>query len=427
MQKTQRFAELEGLRGIAAIMVAFYHYLIAFFAFAFFGAGTVLASVPNKHIETIIHGNPLMVFVSGTFAVAIFFVLSGFVLSIGYFQTGKDTIIKKLAAKRYLRLMLPALASVFFAFFLMSFGLSNAGQASLVTHSGWLASQWAFVPSVFDALRNATWGIFVTGGSGYNNVLWTMMTEFSGSFMVFGSLLLFGRSRYRWVLYASLVVIAFSINIWLMGFVLGMLLADLYASGVITQKVRQLRWMLPFVAVALFLGGYPYTNAEGTIYQFMTLGSYNMLPIYTLAGATIIVAVTISTVQIAKLLAHRYISILGKYTFSLYLVHIPILFSLTTYLFIHLHHYLGYVSSVAASMALSVPFVVAATILFERFVDGPAIRFSARVATIYLGNEPLQLHPRLASIRLVRMIAKKLNTLKPRIIFTEITDQEVID
>lgn len=96
MQK-KRFNELEGLRGVAAVVVALYHFLLAFYAIAFFGPAA--GSVQNMRFEDNLYGNPIMVFLSGTFAVGIFFVLSGFVLSIAFFQTKKSEVVKKLATK----------------------------------------------------------------------------------------------------------------------------------------------------------------------------------------------------------------------------------------------------------------------------------------------------------------------------------------
>src|SRR4051812_4008381 len=110
MKKGQgRFAELEGLRGVAAIMVVLYHFLLAFYSLAFLGIGNGYEVAQHMRLEDNLYGNPIMAFLSGSFAVAIFFVLSGFVLSIGFFATKKHEILQKLAAKRYLRLMLPAL------------------------------------------------------------------------------------------------------------------------------------------------------------------------------------------------------------------------------------------------------------------------------------------------------------------------------
>lgn len=398
-------------------MVALYHNLLAFYAVAFLGTGAVMASIANTHFEKQAYGNPLMVFLSGTFAVAIFFVLSGFVLSIGYFQTGNESIIRKLATKRYLRLMLPALASVLICYALIKFGLNNASAAAAFTHSGWLGPRWGFEPHLLGAIVDAAWGIFIKSGSIYNNVLWTMSFEFVGSFIVFGSLLLFGKSQRRWILYVCLIFLTW--NTWFLAFVAGMILADMTAGGFIQSKARKLWQIVPLIVLGLFLGGYPLMGATGTIYDHITpnalIGRVNFISIYTTIGATILVTLTVACAQITRLLKSKYMSELGAYTFSLYLVHIPILFSFTTFAFLHLHNHFGYNTSVLLSLAASIPIVAGATYLFRRFVDTPAIKFSGYIASMYLENKelPIKLQKliRLARRR-VQRFARKLR-LRP--------------
>jgi len=140
----------------------------------------------HTRFESLVHGTPLALLYAGTFAVAIFFVLSGFVLSIGFFQTGDVKIVKKLALSRYLRLMIPALVSVILAFLLMSIGFSRIPEAAgqITGSASWLSS-WSFDTNLFAAIKNGAVDIFVHAGSAFNNVLWTMFTEFIGSFMVF--------------------------------------------------------------------------------------------------------------------------------------------------------------------------------------------------------------------------------------------------
>src|SRR5690348_7984125 len=118
--------------------------------------------------------------------------------------------------------MLPALASVLVCYLCMKLGLSHI-SAYTQTHSGWLAANWNFVPHLTNAIKTAVWSIFiittnpVPGGIPYNNVLWTMLVEFPGSFLVFGTLMLFGKSNRRWILYAILAII--TVNSWFLGFV----------------------------------------------------------------------------------------------------------------------------------------------------------------------------------------------------------------
>ena len=83
---TQRFMALEGLRALAAIVVVLFHALYMFYPMAIEG----VAPVQHQRFEDNLFGNPLFGFISGGLAVSIFFALSGFVLSIGYFKKGRE-------------------------------------------------------------------------------------------------------------------------------------------------------------------------------------------------------------------------------------------------------------------------------------------------------------------------------------------------
>lgn len=385
--KHGRFLELEGLRGVAAICVVGYHFVLAFYAFAVWGPG--VGDIRHSGLESIVFGNPAMVFLSGTFSVAIFFVLSGFVLSIGFFQTGgKLEIIKKLAAKRYLRLMIPALASVLIAYILLKSDLSHVNEAVVLSHSPWLTTIWTVTPHLIDALYNGLIGAFVLPNNPYNAVLWTMSLEFLGSLLVFGFLALLGNTRYRPLLYAGLIIISF--NTWFMPFFAGMILADLYASGRLRQAKRNLLYAIPILLVGLFLGGFPIGELGGTVYQGFAISSLKLswLTVYLSLGAILVVGVVLTTTQVANIFKLKWIAVLGKYTFSLYLVHTLILFTLTTGLFVTFHQSwgLGYNRSFVLSTLISIPVLVGATYLFERYVDAKSIKFSSWAAGLMLSE-----------------------------------------
>ncbi|WP_019915138.1 acyltransferase family protein [Paenibacillus sp. HW567] len=71
---------LNGLRGVAALVVVFSHYTLSFFP----ALHTGNTSDVYNSFELFVSGSPLNVFYNGSFAVFIFFILSGFVLSYKY-------------------------------------------------------------------------------------------------------------------------------------------------------------------------------------------------------------------------------------------------------------------------------------------------------------------------------------------------------
>lgn len=425
MQK-HRFEELEGLRGVAAIIVVIYHFILAFYAVLFFGIGA--QRLQHMRFEDNLYGNPLMVFVSGPFAVAIFFVLSGFVLSIAFFQTGKLSIVKKLAAKRYLRLMLPALASILIACFILMAGVSFLKEnVAAISGSGWLERSWSVVPNVFEAAQSGMFDIFMKEGNSYNNVLWTMVFEFAGSFLVFGFLALFGKLKYRWVVYGFLGFATF--NTWFFAFIIGMLMADLYANGYLKPKRHSWFLIAPVLILSLVFGGYPAESVKGTIYQYMTIGGLGIdwTVVYLTFGAIGLVGVILLTEQIAAVFRRRAISKLGKYTFALYLIHLPVIytFGMAIFLIFYKAAGLGFNVSVLLTLIASAPIIAGAAILFEKYVDAPSIKFSTYISNILLGYEsPENLKKRWRRVyrRLIRPFRPARGIKNPELVVEEVIE-----
>ena len=349
-------------------------------------------NVQHMRFEDNIYGTPLALLFAGAFAVAIFFVLSGFVLTIGFFQTQSESVIKKLAAKRYLRLMLPALAITMMCFVLIKLGFPQyIAEVTKITGSSWLGTGWSFDATFLHAFHSGTMGIFVDGGSAYDNVLWTMKTEFIGSFAVFAFVLLFGKSKHRWVSYLAVIIVTF--NTWFLPFIIGVALADLYASGRL-ESFKKKRWTVGALVGVVLFGAYPIADTSMTMYSFVSNQLFanvtiDYLVLYLTIGATLLIFAVLSNKRLTSWLERPKVSILGKYTFSLYLVHLPVLYTTGMLTFLALHTYLGYNAAVLATLLVNVPVVVLATVFFERYVDAPAIKFSSTVARAFESGESI--------------------------------------
>lgn len=420
-KKAGRFLELEGMRGIAAVAVVVFHIVALFYGQMVYGPG-VMAPVQHMRFEDNFYANPIAALWSGTFAVAIFFVLSGFVLSIGYLQSRKREHIERLAIKRYLRLVLPVLASIFGCYLLIKFNLDSMQTAAGIIHSDTLAKAWELEPSLLTVLKDGLVGVFVGGVTSYNVVLWTMTVEFLGSFMVFAALLLFAHSKYRWMVYGALLVASF--GTWFMAFFIGMMLADLYSHGVIRQAKRNLLQVLLVAIVALYLGGYPYgDDLGGTLYaplQALPLGEVDYRMLSLTLGATLLVWIVLQASQLTALFQRKYISILGKYTFSLYLVHLPILWTVTLGMFVFLYGMVGYNAAVIVSVVASVPVIWLATVLFEKYIDSKSVVMASYWADVYAGRRRFNgftlLRRRLVSVQAAVLAARQRIMGQPEIV-----------
>lgn len=373
-----RFMELEGLRGVAAVAVVLFHLALMLY--------------PSV-AQTNMNGSPLFVFLYGTFSVMIFFVLSGFVLSIGFFQTKDTSIVKRLASKRYLRLMLPALASVLLAYILMRFGLDAQKSVAIgMTNSGWLENAWVLIPDFWSAIYDGLVAAFMRpGGTPYNGVLWTMYYEFLGSFVIFVILLVFGQSPYRWLVYLLTMLLVF--NTWFMPIILGMILADCYNKGYLDVLFKRTIVTLPVVIAGLFLGGYPLAS-KNTVYESFTIPAFTPdqnLAFYLTIGALLVVVAVLYSPVLSAIFRFPAISILGKYTYSLYLTHLPVIYTLGTALFVTLTYSFSYREAAILTVVALVPAFVLASLLFYKLVDKPSIVLSGYFSKLVLGTEKLNI------------------------------------
>jgi peptidoglycan/LPS O-acetylase OafA/YrhL len=313
-QGQQRLNHLDGLRGVAALAVVAFHFTAAL------APSFVPAYQLNAHWVAY---TPLAVFWNGPFAVSVFFVLSGFVVANAALKRGDPLWIDVVI--RYLRIAVPATFSVIFAWALLSAYPLAATELAARTGSPWLAFTYqGNIPSLPHALFNGTIGIFVIGGSLFNNVLWTMRPELIGSLVCF-VVCLFPAARWR-----ILISIAFGIAILLTrrfeyeGFVFGILLREAVGAG------WRMRWPLAAMVVGLVVGsqsGDAWASLSTERWPAMFRIDEKGGIIYPIA-ALLVVYATIGSHALYVLLSSRVARFLGAVSFPIYLIHVPIIYTI---------------------------------------------------------------------------------------------------
>jgi peptidoglycan/LPS O-acetylase OafA/YrhL len=198
---SDKYLYLEGLRGLACLVVVYHHYCCAFWPF-FVGTGADNVAKGNLDVAK----GPLRLWFSGRFAVCIFFVLSGFVLSAKFVKTGSVSALVSTAVRRFLRLFFPVIISsfIFYCMFLVG-AFRRDDRAAALSGSGWLLILPNRIP-LDDFLREVLLLVWIRPSFTINNVLWTMAYELSGSFAVF-LLALLARYVYRGQLLVWLTII----------------------------------------------------------------------------------------------------------------------------------------------------------------------------------------------------------------------------
>ena len=372
---------LTGLRGMAAVGVVMYHVFFIFLPAAIVENNAVHHLSGN--IENVLVSLPQF-FYNGNFAVCIFFVLSGFVLSFRFWQQRDSGLLSMAACKRYIRLTGPVIASVLLAYILLRSGyIYNHEIAKAASSVPLVNEMYSFAPGLVDALKEAFWGVYFSYNQveSYNPVLWTMEIELKGSFLSLAFLALFGKVRYRGVIYV--IFAAVCLKTYYLAFVLGLLLSDLVYSTegrLYWQCLHRYKWFNRIVSfLALYLGSYTLEGHhiffEMIFFKFFNRMHFDSVAFYHIVGSALLVYAVLQLQGLQKFFSWAIWEVLGKYSFAIYLVHIPILCSVGGSIFLYfMQHGYSYGGSVLAGVGCCLPIIALASIGMDIYVDRPSRR-----------------------------------------------------
>jgi peptidoglycan/LPS O-acetylase OafA/YrhL len=381
LRRRGRLHGLDGVRGVAAGMVVAHHLALCggWLSDPFAPQPTV-----GSGFERAMTYTPLHLLWAGGEAVFVFFVLSGYVLAHTDFSTPRRTA--GFVGKRFVRLYVPAAAAVAVATLLHVVVPRRAGGAD-----SWLrwhgdAVAWS------DPLRAATLVISDTGTQ-IDSVLWSLHWEvlFSALLPIVAACmaLAIGR-RAPYVATALCACVALSIYqssgvlFYVPMFLLGTL-AALNAEA-IESVVDRWRRRIPdglLGAGALILGGLLLTvrwtvSPERVVHihpvQQALAGMEQMLVVL---GACLIVLAAVHVRSVRRLFEVQPLQHLGSRSFSLYLVHEPIVVSVAQ----HVDPQHRPLEFVVASLVV----VGLATELFYRLVERPSIGLAQRMYRAAVG------------------------------------------
>jgi peptidoglycan/LPS O-acetylase OafA/YrhL len=366
---------LEGLRGVAALQVVLLHFVTGF--------------LPDtaEHAAA-----PVRVLFDGHTAVYVFFLISGAVLTPSFARGGAWP---RQAARRVVRLGIPVAAAAGVALALLA-ALPNAHRdAALVSGSAWLAMDSSGALTLSHLAREIGLDSLLLGYREYtlfapiadhlpllehslDAPFWSLHLELYGSLLLL--LLVRLRSRSAWLHRAAIVVCAglFGTHPMFL-FVLGHLCA-----------VRLDRPAIPVLGTGLIVLGLAMSAGKdwgavevvrAEIARFAPVAAPNLFQFQSqLAAIALFLGVLLSPAA-QWLLARSLCRRLGRLSFSIYLLHFPILFTLGCAGFMVLAGFQPNPAAIAITFVGFVPVVLIAASGFERCVDRPAIRLSRRLDT----------------------------------------------
>ncbi len=374
-QEPKRFY-LDSLRGIAAIIVVATHFLQAFYPYAVFGGDYR----QQASFESVFHWPPFSLVIAGNFAVCLFFVLSGFVLTTGHmqFQSQSRRRLIKAMIKRPIRLGGMVAFSVLISYALLTCGCYFSERVSLLTGSQpWFSSFWTDSISIKAFACDLIFGLFSTSEA-YNPPMWTIYKELKGSYIVFLYLLfrVHLQPLQRAVLLAALFLLMYK-SLYV-GFVIGLAFAELDRLPFM-DKLRASRVVAPLtLCLGLLLGMQPYylqsadaplTGLLATVSKFGTGG-------YSMFGAILVFASVLSSVRIQQALDHRVLRYVGSVSYAMYALHFLLLGSLASWLYLNLIGSFGHFLATVFAVIGTMPLLAILSHIVTNTVDRPSNELS---------------------------------------------------
>jgi len=374
-----RYAQLDGLRGLAALMVVLSHFMLALEPGMLSGAADVHHFPGGPWIAR----SPLIFFWNPELGVAIFFVLSGFVLAAT--TAARPAPWGELALRRWIRLSLPVLGTSLLIWPIAAAGLFYSVPLGAIAKSSWLSGQYAWLSFAQPRLWLVFWqsliDLYARRIDYWNAALWTMPTEFWGSLGLFAAYAVLRRfSRRPWTGVA--VAVAAAAVTWqsqYLGFALGALLFEALHPRP-ARPLRRFAVLGGVLGVAGFLlGGTPYVVDHSLYWHpFLWLAPFIANPVYLMhrIGAFCLVGAALLSPPLRWVLTTRPLQFLGRVSFMLYLCHVPILASIVSWIVLRLIPLLGYGRAAAVGLVTLVAISLAVARLLTRLLDQPAMRLS---------------------------------------------------
>lgn len=377
----KRIAYIDGLRGIACILVFVNHFLMAFFPASYLGGDTI-SHIPGG-LDTWYASAPVSVLTNGNFWVCVFFILSAYVLSYKILshadrENALDSISHSFL-KRYFRLFLPVFCVCVLILIFSRLGLFVNNAAAAVTGSGLMTGRYEYPLSFYELFSSAFARIWFKADETFSNSFWMLSTLFLGGFLSSILSIMAGkRNRRMLFLYAFFALIFAFLNSLYLSFVLGTALA--YISVRQHDRMEQLlqSFGVKISAVflllfGLFLGGYPSgIEAPANIYHLLNHLPSELTPyqFYHIFGAFLLITGILCLPQVQRWLSAKPILFLGDISFAVYLLNLPFIFSFSSGMLLKLsaslNHYL---------LCSSLIFLVSAAVLlflsylFHHFIE----------------------------------------------------------
>lgn len=173
------YSYLDGLRGIGAFVVYLAHFLGHFYSLPESKEEYEKLDENSKLPDYFRTFPPLVLMYHGYYWVVVFFILSGFVLTLRFFKIRKHTCITGGTFRRYLRLMIPLWVILSLYYFCLKMQLFDK-EDLMEGNDLHRISKKTFLDLTYDSLFSVWYG-----DNDWAISVWTLSIELTATFMVY--------------------------------------------------------------------------------------------------------------------------------------------------------------------------------------------------------------------------------------------------
>lgn len=352
--KQQHLNYLDSARGIAALMVLFYHFI-------------------NWRWDKYLGAQLASVIFNGSDAVSFFFVLSGFVLSYKYIVLKQPLEIKSFIVTRFFRLF-PA----FFVTVVLDALYWN--RRDLHLH----AFKELFITNKQEFWQEA---LLLRGHNKFYIPGWTLTIEMVISFFMPFMIVLAKQNRklILWLIPVLFIIGDLIIKEFFIHFALGLLIScyfiDISDDSFKKSKWYHYKWLILFIGFILFSIRhieriFPFGNTYNDFAGYIQLNDFH----YTAIGSFIFLVAMVASKGAQKVLNHSVLRFYGRISYGVYLMH----WEIVTAIFDHWDKLRALFPSTAyAFIVLLIACFVLTTVLavlLHHIVELPFIRIGKRIS-----------------------------------------------
>lgn len=345
-----RFIQLDSLRGLAALAVFATH------------AISGIISVP---LLVKIDHTPFSILVNGNAAVMFFFVLSGFVLSLAFIDGQKPISLLAFYTKRIFRIYPAFITTVIFAVLLKQLVFHPHINADAGI---WFKQYWLWDLDAGHLKQILQTLLLISPNINYKLLdppMWSLAVEMTMAFVIPFFIWLVSRCN-------AIVNVCFFVLLCYLSYGFKTYLnfhAGIFYLGVMLAKYRHViiaavGKCAVFVKILLLLSGLLIYNS-GMWFLNLRETSYYVVFVYCLPaiGSAVIIISVLTANRLSAFFELRLFVFFGAITYSFYLMHFPVLFTLSSLMINHVSLYLAVVLALLANVGISY--------LMMRFIEQP--------------------------------------------------------